>query len=82
MKAKVIKVGSSLGLIIPKYVAAEGGFILGTNLELNLNNGKIVITKRDELRKGWKDAFSKYAKEGEDEMLIPDFVDTEIDCLI
>lgn len=30
------------------------------------------------LREGWADAFAKYAQEGEDEMLLPDIVDSEL----
>lgn len=35
-----------------------------------------------ELRKTWRKAFKKYAEEGEDEKILPDFLDYETDNLL
>ena len=82
METRVIKVGTSLGLIIPKVVATEIGFKVGTPLNVNLKNDRVVITKKTKIRDGWADAFAAYANEGEDEMLLPDYLDTEVDTLL
>lgn len=82
MEAKVIKVGTSVGLIIPRFIAVEGGFNNGASINIEYSQNRIVITKVNELRKGWAEAFAKYTKEGEDEMLLPDYLDKEAEELI
>lgn len=77
MDTKVIRVGSSLGVIIPKAVAIEGNFTAGMPLNVTLKNGRITMNKKASAREGWAKAFEAYAKKGEDEMLLPDFLDTE-----
>lgn len=77
METHVIKVGTSLGVIIPKHVATEGGFTVGTTLSVNYKNDRIVLSKKSLIRAGWAEAFAAYASEGEDEMLLPDFLDSE-----
>lgn len=82
MKTKITKVGTSVGLIIPRFIAIEGGFHTGTPINIEYDNEQITITKVSEVRKGWAEAFAKYAREGEDEMLIPDYIDSEAEELI
>lgn len=82
MDTKIIRVGSSLGVIIPKSVATEGHFSVGMPLSVTLKNGRITMNKKASVREGWAKAFAAYAKEGEDEMLLPDFLDAETTELI
>ena len=82
MKTKVVKVGTSVGLIIPRFIAVEGGFNTGSSINIEYNQEQIVITKINDVRKGWAEAFAKYAMEGEDEMLIPDSIDNEAEELM
>lgn len=77
MLAKVSQVGSSVGVIIPRYIATEGGFTKGSPINIEFHNSQIIITKQKSKREGWASAFAKYAREGEDEMLLPDFLDNE-----
>lgn len=35
------------------------------------------FTEQKQIRAGWREAFAKYAEEGEDEMLLPDCVDCD-----
>lgn len=44
-----------------------------------VNEAQETVRKKKGLREGWADAFAKYAEEGEDEMLLPDWVDNELD---
>lgn len=76
MLAKISKVGTSVGVIIPRYIATEGGFTKGSPVNIEFLNNQIIISKPDNKREGWAAAFAKYAKEGEDAML-PDYLDTE-----
>lgn len=77
MLAKVSQVGTSLGVIIPRYIATEGGFTKGSPVNIEFSNNQIIISKPKTVRAGWADAFSQYAKEGEDAMLLPDYLDSE-----
>lgn len=77
MLAKISQVGTSVGIIIPRYIATEGGFQKGTPVNLEYSNNQIIITKSKAKHEGWAEAFAKYAKEGEDAMLLPDYLDSE-----
>lgn len=44
-----------------------------------VNGEQLVGTKPYNIRNGWAVAFAKYVEEGEDEMLLPDWVDNELD---
>ena len=82
METRVIKVGTSLGLIIPKVVAKDIGLQAGTPIEVNLKEDKMIVTKKANVRAGWAEAFAQYANEGEEEMLLPDYLDVEIDDIL
>lgn len=82
MEAKVVKVGTSLGLVIPRFIAVEGGFSHGTPINIEYNNSQMVVTRRKKVRAGWSEAFAKYAAEGEDELMLPDFIDSEAEELM
>lgn len=82
MLARVSQVGTSVGVIIPRYIATEGGFTKGSPINIEFSDDKIIISKPRTVRQGWAEAFARYAKEGEDEMLLPDCLDSEAVDLI
>lgn len=82
MLARISQVGTSVGIIIPKYIATEGGFTKGTSVNIEYTDNQIIISKPKAKREGWAAAFAKYANEGEDEMLLPDGLDSEAEELI
>lgn len=83
METKFIRVGSSIGLIVPGHIVKELEIKVGTKIEIELKkNEEIVIKKTRKLREGWDKAFAIYAREGEDELMIPDFVDAESDMML
>lgn len=82
MLAKVSQIGTSVGVIIPRYIAAEGGFIKGSPVNIEFLNNQIIISKPRTAREGWAKAFARYAKEGEEDMLLPDYLDSEADELL
>ena len=43
MKQKVIKIGSSIGVVLPKLVAEELGFKDGQDITLHLEKGGVLI---------------------------------------
>ena len=77
MLGKISQVGTSVGVIIPRYIATEGGFTKGSAVNIEYKDDQIIISKPRAKREGWGAAFAKYAKEGEDVMELPDFLDAE-----
>lgn len=77
MLAKISQIGTSVGVIIPRYIATEGRFSKGSPVNIEFNNGQIIISKPKTKREGWAAAFSNYANEGEDAPLLPDYLDSE-----
>ena len=77
MQAKISQVGTSVGVIIPKFIATEGGFSKGAPVNIEFIDNKIIISKTKTPRQGWAEAFAKYAKEGENAMMLPDYLDSE-----
>lgn len=82
MLAKISKVGTSVGVIIPRYIATEGGFTKGSPVNIEFLNNQIIISKPQKKREGWAASFAKYAEEGEDAMMLPDYLDSEASELI
>lgn len=78
MQARITKIGTSIGVIIPRYIAMEGGFKKGIPVDISFENDKITISKAPAVREGWAEAFATYAREGEDALVIPDFLATEV----
>ncbi len=77
MLAKISQVGTSVGVIIPRYIATEGGFSRGSSVNIEFKDNQIIISKPKTKREGWGAAFKKYAEEGEDAVLLPDHLDSE-----
>ena len=83
MEAIVVKIGSSLGFKVPEDMIRNFNLTAGSKIEINLiRDGEFVFQKKSKVREGWDAAFAQYAKEGEDESLLPDFLDSEIDDLM
>ena len=77
MSGKISQVDTSVGVIIPRVIATEGGFSKGCAVNIEYKNDQIIISKPQTKREGWDAAFAQYAKEGEDAMLLPDYLDAE-----
>jgi hypothetical protein len=45
-------------------------------------NGEFVLQEKSKIREVWDTAFAQYALDGEDKLLLPDFLDSEADALI
>ncbi|WP_420458991.1 AbrB/MazE/SpoVT family DNA-binding domain-containing protein [Neolewinella sp.] len=78
MEAKIVKIGNSKGVRIPKKVLQE--YAIEDTIEMNLLKEGILIKPARKVREGWDEAFAKMAAEGDDELLINDvFVDETFD---
>ncbi len=67
MKARIIQIGNSQGVRIPKVLLEQSG--LNDEVELKVQNQEIVIRSLKKTRQGWADAFKKMSKAGDDELL-------------
>jgi antitoxin MazE len=67
MKTRIIRIGNSQGVRIPKLYLQQTG--LGEEVELEVQDGEIVIRSTEHPRQGWAEAFRAMAKQGDDELL-------------
>jgi len=67
MKTKLIRIGNSQGVRIPKPIIEEIG--LSEEIEMILKDDEIILRSLEETRKDWDHAFEKMAKEHDDELL-------------
>jgi antitoxin MazE len=67
MRAKLVRIGNSKGIRLPKPVIEQVG--LTEEVELEVRDGAIVITPGEETRKGWAEAAQALVAHGEDQLL-------------
>ena len=67
MKSRLIRIGNSRGVRLPKSLIEEAD--LSEELELRLENGTIVIQSAKPVRAGWAEAAAELAAGGEDRLL-------------
>jgi antitoxin MazE len=72
MKVEIVKIGNSRGVRIPKPLL-EACRLHGS-VNLDIEDGKLVMTPGNSLREGWEESFRNMAKEGDDLLLIGDEV--------
>ena len=72
MRARVIKIGNSQGLRIPKPILEQTGIM--DDVEIEVENSQIIIRPVKNAREGWDAAFKKMGEQGDDELLIDDSI--------
>jgi antitoxin MazE len=66
--------GNSSGVIIPKPMLNEIGAKPGDEMEMTVEDGRLIIApQRRKLREGWRDASRALAQAGEDKLVWPEF---------
>ena len=75
MRASLVRIGNSKGLRIPKPVLEQCGF--GTEVELCVEPGRLVVLPVPSTRAGWSEAFA--SGRPEQELLLPEAVRSEFD---
>ena len=74
MRAPVRKMGNSSGVILPKPILAQLGVEAGDDLDLSLEEGRIVLVPaKRHPRAGWADAARRIAEAGDDALVWPEF---------
>lgn len=67
MKAKIVRIGNSRGIRLPKPLIEQAG--LTDEVELTIRDGEIVIGRVGRPRHGWAEAAQSLARRGESELL-------------
>ena len=67
MKTRIIRIGNSRGIRIPKSLLASTG--LEDEVELSAENGTLTIRPVAKPRAGWAEAFEEMARRGDDALL-------------
>ncbi len=69
MRARIVRVGNSRGVRLPKPILEEAG--LPDEVEIHAEPGRIIIKAAAQPRAGWAEAARQMAAAGEDELLDP-----------
>ena len=70
MRTSIIRIGNSQGIRIPKILLQQSH--LGTEVELDVEDEKIVISSASHPRQGWGEKFRLMAESGDDRMINDD----------
>jgi antitoxin MazE len=76
MKAKIIRIGNSQGIRIPKPLLEQTG--LSEDVEIEVRADELVIRPARSARAGWAVAFGSMAEAGDD-ALLEDLTESEWD---
>jgi len=67
MKTRIVRIGNSRGIRLPKVVLEEAQ--LADEVELRAERGRIVIRAATKPRAGWAEAARRMRARGEDQLL-------------
>jgi antitoxin MazE len=70
MKTKIVNIGNSRGIRIPKSLIDESG--LKSEIELEVQDGQIIIKSISQSRESWDSSFKKMAINKDDILLDSD----------
>ncbi len=69
MKARLVRIGNSRGIRLPKPLIAQAG--LTDEVEIRVKDGAIVIERASTPRAGWSEAAKKMHEHDEDLLMDP-----------
>ncbi len=67
VKSRIVKMGNSQGVRIPKVLLEQSG--VGEHVELEVQPGQIIIRAAQHPRQGWDEQFRLMAEQGDDRLL-------------
>ena len=76
IKTRIIKIGNSQGIRIPKVLLEQSG--IDTEVEIQVEGDKLTIRKATKTRSGWDEAFSGMPTQQAD-LLLDELVATDWD---
>jgi len=77
MRVRIVRIGNSRGIRIPKALLEEAG--LNDEVDLKVQDGTLVIAPVDRPRQGWDEAFAAMALAGDDDLLDAAMTTSEFD---
>ena len=72
MITRIVKIGNSQGIRIPKLLLEQSG--LRDEVELEVQNQNLIIRPKRGVREGWDIAFRTMAEQGDDQLLDKDYL--------
>lgn len=70
MKANIISIGNSQGIILPAVLLRKLNLSFKSTVEIEINNGAIII--KPEPRQGWAEAAKQMHVSKDDDLLLDD----------
>jgi antitoxin MazE len=67
IRGRVVKIGNSQGIRIPKTLLEQSG--IGSDVEIEVHNHTLVIRSAQQSRRGWDEAFAQMTQQGDDVLL-------------
>ncbi len=67
MKSKIVKIGNSQGIRIPKPLIEQLG--IKRDIEIFVEENRLIISPAEHPRTGWVDSYKAMAKHGDDRLL-------------
>lgn len=67
MRARIVKIGNSQGIRIPKPILEQ--LKINQDVEIEVENNQIIIRPLSNPRVGWDEAFRKMSEHGDDILL-------------
>jgi antitoxin MazE len=77
MKSRIVRIGNSQGIRIPKPVLEQAG--LSDEVEIDVRGNTLVIRPARQPREGWDAAFRDMAARGDDALLDKDLSSSKWD---
>ena len=68
MKAKIVRIGNSQGVRLPKLLLEEAK--LPNDVEISVEGNRLVIAPARKPREGWAESFRKMADSGDDTLIL------------
>jgi antitoxin MazE len=74
MRARIVRIGNSHGIRIPKPILEETG--LSGEVELEVADGQLIVGPARGARQGWDASFREMAERGDDRLLDAEAIET------
>lgn len=76
IRTRIIKIGNSQGIRIPKPLLEQSG--IHTEVEIEVQSGQLIVRAAPQSRLGWDEAFAAMAEQ-QDDVLLDDVATTNWD---
>lgn len=77
LKTRIIKIGNSQGIRIPKALLQQLG--IAGEVELEASADMLLIRPVQHVRQGWDELFQQMARQGDDRLLDAEFAATQFE---